>query len=30
MKLDLGGERVRQICNVAVGKMRQFKKMVNE
>lgn len=29
MRLDICGERVRQICNGAVKKMRKFKEMVN-
>ena len=30
LKLDLGGERVRQIYNIAIKKMRNYKKMVKE
>ena len=30
LQINLGGERVRQICNVAVEKMKKYKKMVND
>ena len=30
LQIDLGGERVRQICNAAVKKMKKYKAMVND
>lgn len=30
LQIDLGGERVRQICNAAVKKMKKYKTMVND
>lgn len=30
IRLELGGERVRQICNAAVNKMKKYKSMVRE